>query len=207
MKRIQTTHWFLLLSLVTIVCVLAACGGDSPTPTKAPAPTTARRTLAPTRAQGSTATGGGAQPTTDTLDDSAGSTGDVTEEPGTEPTQDNLDDSSGNQDQPTGAPPAALGPNVQDGKVVLADTLWNLDKDKELYRFCKAGRWDVLQGGSTVVKTGTFKSDGDNVTVTNNADKKAVKYQVAYQADAKTLELKDGASTLNLKYSGNANCS
>lgn len=196
--KLQILRWLTFAVLLTAALALAACGGGNSSPTQAPAGTTARRTPAPTKA-----TGGGAQPTQDTLNDSNSDTGDAGDDSGT---PDQLNDSPNKTPNQATSAPAATGPQTKDGKIVLTDTLWNLDSAKQIYRFCKSGRWDVLQGGSTVIKTGTYQSDGDNVTVKNNADQKSIKYQITWKPDTKTVDLKDGNTTLTLTYTAAANC-
>lgn len=196
--------WLITVALLALTVALTACGGGDEKPTATTAP---RRTAVPARAP----TKAGA-PTQDQLDDSSANADQSTDTSGdgAEPTRDQLDDSSAN----TGTPKtpsgkqtnASSGPQIQNGQVVLSDTSWVLENE-QVYRFCKSGRWDVVQGGDTVVKTGTFQLAGENVTVKNNADQKTIKYQMAWKPDTETLELNDGNTTLTLKYGGSANCS
>ncbi len=198
----RIVFWFVLAGMLLVTVAMAACSGtgDSNPQTK-PTATIARRTSvpAPTRAAGTSA-----NPTTDALDDSANGTpeedsGDS--DNGPSPTQDALDDSS---TADTGTPSG--GPQTQNGNVVLPGSAWAVSQVDQAYRFCPNNTWEIVQGGNKVVQKGTFKVTGQTLSLTDSADSKVTEYQMQWNADAKTLELKQGNTTLKLEYDGTADC-
>jgi hypothetical protein len=186
-KRIN--YWILGVGLLLVAAIVAACGdaGNSNAPSQ-PTNPAVRRTAAPTRAAPPNVA-----PTQDPLDDS-GNNGNN----GPRPTQDPLDDSGGGN--------AAVGPETQNGQVVLPNTAWMELAGERMYRFCKNNAWEIVQADDTVTQKGTFKTDGAALALTDSANQQVTEYQMQWNAGARTLKLTQGNRTLVLEYDGKANC-
>lgn len=193
-------RWFILALMLGIGLMLAACGGNSS------APTSTRRAAAATRTRANT-TGGTVKPTQDPSNDSDSAPAD-----GPFPTQDPQDDSSDNSGtpKPTKLPKtpeaSADGPKIENGQLVLSGTSWYEPAKDRLYQFCAKGRWELIQGGDTVEKSGTFELDGNALKMQENAGQ-PTSYQMNWNAGENTLTLNADQTSLKLEYDGESICS